>query len=277
MTKASDNEYPSVLFAQQGSNPPTPASGFWRLFTKSGGVYAIDSAGNVVGPFAATGSQSRHGCRARHSTTQTVGSASTAPMALDTETFDTDGYHFTSAAALTGTVAKTNGSPNIVGTGTSFTTELTVNQVISIPGTATEIGVVKTITDNTHIVLWQNMANTASGQTATRRSEFVAIPAGRAGLYSVSGGLRWTTVTAAKLSGPAIYLNGNLSNGGTAIAVDYLQSVASSVNIKEVSTEYVFAEGDYIALCFVNNESGTVTITNAAEYSPFLAIAQIAS
>lgn len=52
MTKASDNEFPSVLFAEQGSDPSTPASGFWRLYPKSDGFYMIDDAGNVSGPFA---------------------------------------------------------------------------------------------------------------------------------------------------------------------------------------------------------------------------------
>lgn len=56
MTKASDNEYPSVLYAEQGSNPSTPASGFWRSFFKSDGLYAIDDGGNVTGPFVSSSS-----------------------------------------------------------------------------------------------------------------------------------------------------------------------------------------------------------------------------
>lgn len=51
MTKMSDNESPSLLFADQGSAPSTPASGFSRIFTKSDGVYVVDDAGNVTGPF----------------------------------------------------------------------------------------------------------------------------------------------------------------------------------------------------------------------------------
>lgn len=51
--KASDNEYPSVLFDEQGSDPATPASGTWRLFAKSTGLYLIDDTGSVIGPLVA--------------------------------------------------------------------------------------------------------------------------------------------------------------------------------------------------------------------------------
>lgn len=55
--KASENPYPSVLFDEQASDIATPAADRWVLYTKSGGVYARNSAGTVVGPFvASTGS-----------------------------------------------------------------------------------------------------------------------------------------------------------------------------------------------------------------------------
>lgn len=49
--KLSAAEIDSLLFAEQGSNPATPASGFGRLFVKSDGLYFIDDAGAVTGPF----------------------------------------------------------------------------------------------------------------------------------------------------------------------------------------------------------------------------------
>jgi hypothetical protein len=52
MTKASDNEFPSVLLAEQGSNPATPGAGLWRVYAKATGLFLIDDAGTVVGPFA---------------------------------------------------------------------------------------------------------------------------------------------------------------------------------------------------------------------------------
>ena len=50
MTKASDNEYPSVLLAEQGSDVTTPAAGFWRLYSKATGLFHRDDAGAVTGP-----------------------------------------------------------------------------------------------------------------------------------------------------------------------------------------------------------------------------------
>lgn len=55
MTKASDNEFPSVLLDEQASPPTTPASGFWRVYAKSDGLYIVDDAGNETGPLTANG------------------------------------------------------------------------------------------------------------------------------------------------------------------------------------------------------------------------------
>ena len=49
MAKASDNEYPSVLFVEQASNPATPASGRARIFRKTDNKwYGIDDAGTAT-------------------------------------------------------------------------------------------------------------------------------------------------------------------------------------------------------------------------------------
>lgn len=53
MPKASDNEFPSVLFDEQASDPATPGAGLWRAFFKSGGLFVIDDTGAVTGPFGA--------------------------------------------------------------------------------------------------------------------------------------------------------------------------------------------------------------------------------
>lgn len=70
--------------------------------------------------------------------------------------------------ALTGTVAKTNGSATLTGTGTAFTTELSVGMVISVPGGATERAIVSAIASDTSLTVTANFANTSSGQTASR-------------------------------------------------------------------------------------------------------------
>jgi hypothetical protein len=53
--KASDNEFPSVLLDEQASAPTTPASGFWRLYAKSTGLFIVDDAGGETGPFGTGG------------------------------------------------------------------------------------------------------------------------------------------------------------------------------------------------------------------------------
>lgn len=68
--------------------------------------------------------------------------------------------------ALTGTVAK-NGTTAITGTGTLFLTELVPGDNISVPGTATEVREVATITSNTALTVTSAFANSATGQTAT--------------------------------------------------------------------------------------------------------------
>lgn len=55
MAKASDNEFPSVLFGEQVAAPTTPGTGDWRLFFKSDGLYHVDDAGAVTGPISAGG------------------------------------------------------------------------------------------------------------------------------------------------------------------------------------------------------------------------------
>lgn len=48
MAKASDNEFPSVLFGEQASAPATPAAGTVRLFhDDAGNLKVVDDAGTV--------------------------------------------------------------------------------------------------------------------------------------------------------------------------------------------------------------------------------------
>lgn len=47
-TKRSADPAPSLLFADQASNPAVPPSGQRRAFTKTGGLYTIDDAGVVA-------------------------------------------------------------------------------------------------------------------------------------------------------------------------------------------------------------------------------------
>jgi hypothetical protein len=53
--KASDNEFPSVLFDEQATKPTTPATGFWRAYAKADGLYIVDDAGVETGPLGTGG------------------------------------------------------------------------------------------------------------------------------------------------------------------------------------------------------------------------------
>lgn len=175
------------------------------------------------------------GSRCFLSTTQTVNSGSDTGAKMDSEIFDTDGFHFTSTAALTGTVTKTSGNVTIVGSSTLFTTELTVNQVISIPGTATEFFVVKVITDNTHIDVWAAPANTASGQTATRRNDNQAIPSGLGGYYLALGGGDFSTATTFyyfKINGTETYGRTTVSVASTGASISTLLSLSAGDRVE---------------------------------------------
>lgn len=55
MAKLSAVEISTLLFGEQGSDPSTPGTDTWRLYAKADGVYAINDAGTVVGPFGASG------------------------------------------------------------------------------------------------------------------------------------------------------------------------------------------------------------------------------
>lgn len=158
--------------------------GTWRnqapvtsiLLSLGTGSFDVGSTIRVLGePVGAAGSSGGTGTRVRNSAAVALANATAVTVGFDTEDSDADNQHFTSAANLTGTVAKTAASPTLVGTTTAFTTELSVGQVISVPGTATEKAVVIGITDATHLTVSKPFVNSASGQTAARLNGPVVI------------------------------------------------------------------------------------------------------
>lgn len=56
MAAIDDIEIPSLLLAEQGSAPTTPASGFGRMYAKADGLYFVGDDGVEVGPLGAAGS-----------------------------------------------------------------------------------------------------------------------------------------------------------------------------------------------------------------------------
>lgn len=267
MAKGSESPLPSVLFDEQAADPATPPADRWRLFAKSGGIYARNAAGTVVGPFAAPGAAAFHGAKVYSATAQNI-NATSAPLTLEAEDWDTDGYHFPSAAALTGTVAKTAASAVITGTGTAFTTELSVNQVVSIPGTAVEFFCVKSIESDTQFTAWAAAANSASGQPATRRNEFIAIPAGQGGKYSINAG--------AVSSGAGGDWIGIYKNGLTTQVRGFGSWDAARASYSQVSTDEALAEGDFV--CAQASTTANINIgSTAAHGMKFLSVSLIGS
>lgn len=83
----------SVRLEEQASDPSTPASGYWQLYVKSGGVYAINDAGTVIGPFTATGSAHTEGCRVYHDANQSISNTTDTALSFNSEDYDTDTMH----------------------------------------------------------------------------------------------------------------------------------------------------------------------------------------
>jgi len=74
---------------------------------------------------------------------------------------------FNPATSLTGTVSVTASTAAVVGVGTLFTTELSINEWINIAG---EVHQIQTITDNTNLTLATNHSSGASGVSYTLRA-----------------------------------------------------------------------------------------------------------
>jgi uncharacterized repeat protein (TIGR01451 family) len=112
-----------------------------------------------------------------------------------------------------GTIATTNASPNVTGTGTSFTKQIKKGDVINIPGQG--YFRVASVTDDTHLVLTANASATAGGlsysdvNTAATPGAEVLAPAGTltftsivsnngpAGAPAAGAGVQWVMVVPA--------------------------------------------------------------------------------
>lgn len=250
---------------RQDSDPGAVGAGkYW--VDSSGGtgawVLKVRNAGDTDWEEIASGggSSTFHGARVKRTSTQSITAGAFATVnAFDSEDFDTDTYHFTSAAALTGTVTKTASSTTLTGSGTSFTTELSVGQVISVPGTAAEVRVVTAIGSNTSLTVNTAFANSAAGQTATRVSSAIAIPSSLAGYHQV--GFQGALAAGAGETYGRIILNGNTSsviatNGGA-------NGSANEVTLNFWNV-WNFSAWDYIEVqLFVTNTRNFVAANNS--------------
>lgn len=86
-----------IDYTEQGSAPSTPSTGHWRVFTKSDGLYIVDDAGAVTGPFVSNASAAvpaAHGCRVhRASGNVALGNNTFTVITWDAEDHDTDSMH----------------------------------------------------------------------------------------------------------------------------------------------------------------------------------------
>lgn len=185
-----------------GNRRITVTGGTWRSTAAITSIQFSLSSGNIMAgcsfrvygePASLGGTSTGTGTRLRISADQSISNATATLVNWDTEDSDADNQHFTSSANLTGTVSKTTGSQTLTGSGTAFTTELSIGQVISVPGTATEKRVVVAIASATSLTVNSPYANTASGQTAARVNSAVAFRT--PGWYGATIGTYWPAGT----------------------------------------------------------------------------------
>lgn len=207
--------------------------------------------------------------RATNSANVSIAGTTLQSVPLDTNRFDTDSQHYTSAAALTGTVAKTSGSAALVGTGTLFTSQLSVGQVIDVPGTAVARRVVTSITDDTHLTVNANFTNTASGQTATRVNS--AIVARTAGVYTIAASAIFTA-NGAGYRGAVLLKNGTtLIDATNAVAISAV-GVPTQLSVGGMGAK--LAQWDYVELQVNQSSGGALDLLAVAETSPELALSR---
>lgn len=200
------------------------------------------------------------GCQTANATVSGGGTAAT--LDITTIDDDDDDWHWTDTTAITGTVTKTASSTTLTGSGTSFTTELHPGSVISVPGTATEILAVRSIQSNTSLTLWAAPANSASGQTATRKREYFVVPEGKTGRYLWS-----VTVIIGTEATPTFNVAGFLAqqtNSVTITAVGPAPSNSPSANSNGNAATAIrrrtFTEGEIYMLRAANNNDANVTV-----------------
>ncbi len=173
--------------------------------------------------------------------------------------FDTDHYHFMASTTIAGTVTKAAGSPNIVGSGTSFTTALSVNQAIDIPGGGgTETCIIKAITDNTHLEVWAQTqpAFSASGQTLTPNPSCFAVPVGFAGYYQLGLNDDWRP-------GAGAQREGNVKKNGLSFirGATYARTTSGEISYTGGPWTVILNEGDFLQNFVYQDSGGTLNLT----------------
>lgn len=203
--------------------------------------------------------------------------AQTIPSGVETPLFfgatedadDPDRQHFTSDANLTGTVAKTASSLVLVGTGTLFTSELSIGQIIVVPGTANEKRVVTVITDNTHLTVNAVFANTASGQTAQRTSTGVVIRT--AGVYRAEGNALFAANPTGNVRAYELYLQRGASR--SVLAASQMSPIQNIYGVGvTVGRRKRFLQWDFIEYVVFQDATGGAALVTGTIPLPTLSV-----
>jgi len=253
----------TIKLANSAGNLAAEASaGWWRNTSAITSVQFALGAGNWIAgttvkvyglPSSDGGATSGVGTRLRISANQSIADATDSLVNWDTEDTDADNQHFTSAAALTGTVSKTAGSTILSGSGTQFGTELSVGQVIAVPGTATEKRVVIAVGANIVATVNAPFANSASGQTGTRINSAVSVR--QPGFYAIDAGAYWASNATGNRK-IALILNDT-----TVIAQDDRTSIGATAMGQTVSTSRQFGMWDFVEVLVRQNSGGALNLT----------------
>ncbi len=232
------------------------------------------SGGNTLD--AAGGSATNISTRVSASAGQTFTGNALTPVVLDTEAYDTDNCHFTSSAALTGTVSTTASSQTVTGSGTAFSSELSVGQVISIPnaadGTNPAWCVVTAIGSNTSLTVASQTkpGSSQGGKTATRSNS--ALVARTAGTYAMTAAASVTLTSASTQVEGALIYNGDLAGGGT--IVDYhgiALGITGTLALETVrcASSYVMNQWDFVLFSINSHTSSGNTASSTGIPSHF--------
>lgn len=164
--------------------------------TNAGRLYAHTTTGAItLGTTALTfaqvsgagGGGTLVSASATHSGTQVIANNVPELINLDTTKDDSGSLHpTTSDTALTGTVAVTNGSTTFTGTGTLFTSEVVVGDVIALPASFVAF-VVTAIASDTSLTVAAAPGFSASGQSVRLYSGALVAPS--AGTYLITAAL----------------------------------------------------------------------------------------
>jgi hypothetical protein len=261
------------LGAGAGNRRVIAVTGFWHSLSTIQSIQLTLAAGNFMAglavrvyglPVSAGAVSAGTGTALNIGANQSIPDNTITTVAWDQELADADSQHYTQNAALTGTVAKGAGNATLTGTSTAFTTELSVGQVITVPGTAVEKRVVTGIASNTSLTVNRPFLNAASGQTATRVNS--AIVFRQPGFYEVVAELNWQS-NATGIRSALIVLNDTEPGLGDIIAEEITPGSTTGVAAttpQTVQRSYPFQMWDFVEIRALQNSGGALNIQAGA-------------